>query len=103
MRNDPVDRVTDLRSTTAGDVATRHALRNPASDLALTDQSGEMVEGPVVGSFGVIGKTAARQLPALQMVAQAITADSFSRTRIVAAVAVGQVPVFLALHGLPPC
>ena len=57
-----------------------------------------MFERPVVGSFGIFGKDAGRQLAAAQVVLQAITTHPFARARLVGAVAEFPIAVFLAFH-----
>jgi hypothetical protein len=46
------------------------------SDLFLCNQPAEMLEGTVIRSFGIHGKTATRKLPALQVVLDALATDA---------------------------
>ena len=57
-----------------------------------------MLERPVVGPFRTIGKATARELAALQMVAKALAADPFARTRVVAAVTGCHIASLVAFH-----
>ena len=57
-----------------------------------------MFERPVPGFFGIIGKTAAGQLPALQVVAQTFAADAFSGAGVICAVTTIEIFFFTAFH-----
>jgi hypothetical protein len=72
------------------------------SNLFFFDQAGEMLKRTIVSSFGIPWKTAARQLAALQMILQTLTADAFSGTWFVAAIALLKVCFLLALHRSAP-
>jgi hypothetical protein len=61
-----------------------------------------MLEGSVVGLLGIPGKTAGGQLPAPQVVLQALATDPFLGAGIIAAVASLHVLLFSALHGGAP-
>jgi hypothetical protein len=50
-------------------------------------KAGKVLERTIVCPFGVSGKAAGRQLPAFEMVAQALTAIAFPWTRLITAVA----------------
>jgi hypothetical protein len=54
--------------------------------LVSGNQARKMLKGSVPGFFGIIGKTTTGQLPALQVIAQTLAADSFARTRIICAI-----------------
>ena len=47
-----------------------------------------MLKAPVPGLFGLIGKTAPRQLSHLEMIPYALTTDSLSRAGLIGTVAV---------------
>lgn len=68
-------------------------------NLLPAHQAGESLEGSVICFFHIRRKTAGGQLPAVQMVAQALTAIAFSGARFVGAVAIGHIPVLVAIHG----
>jgi hypothetical protein len=61
-------------------------------------EPGKMLKRPVVSALRFRGKTACRELPAIEMIAQAIAACAFSRTRFIAAIAVLHVLFLLAFH-----
>lgn len=73
-----------------------------SSDFLFFHETGEMLEGPIISSFSITGETTARQLAAFQMILQALTADTLSGTRIIAAVALLKILFFFALHRLSP-
>ena len=73
-----------------------------SSDFLFFHQTGEMVEGPIISSFGITGETTAWQLAAFQVILQALTADTLSGTRIIAAVALLKILFLFALHRLSP-
>jgi hypothetical protein len=58
-----------------------------------------MLERAVVGPFGVLGKTAGGELPALQVILKALAADALPGAGFIAAIAVLQILVFFAFHG----
>ncbi len=58
----------------------------------------EILERPVVGTFGIGRETARRQLAASQMICNTIAADSFSPAWLVGAVAFGQYRFFFTFH-----
>ncbi len=60
-----------------------------------------MFKGTVVGPLGVLREATAGKLTTLEMILEAITADALSRTGIVAAIALLEVLVLLAVHTLP--
>ena len=62
------------------------------------DEPCEMFKGAVIGRLGALWKTTAGQLPHLQVVADAVAADSLPRTRLIGTVARIQVCFFFALH-----
>jgi len=62
-------------------------------------QASEVLKRPVVGSFGIIWETACRQLTMAKVIAQAFTAGSLPRTRLVTAIACKKVLLFVAFHG----
>jgi hypothetical protein len=45
--------------------------------MTIDNQTGEMLKRTVIGSFGICGKTAGRELPAAQVVAQTLAAVAF--------------------------
>jgi hypothetical protein len=59
---------------------------------------GEGLEAAVVGSLDLVGEAAGGKLPGRQMIAQAITAGSFSAAAGIRAVAVLQISLFAAFH-----
>jgi len=61
-------------------------------------QPGKMLKRSIPRFFRIIGKTASRQLPHIQMIAYAITTVPFSRAWIIRAVTVLQVFFFIAFH-----
>jgi len=61
-----------------------------------------MLEGTVVGPLGVFGKTAGGELPALQMILQALAANPLPGAGFIAAIAALQVLVLFAFHGRIP-
>ena len=67
-------------------------------DAALRHEPGEMLEGPVVAALRIRRKTAGREFPAVQVVAQTIAACAFPRTRFITAVAVLSILRLLAFH-----
>jgi len=58
-----------------------------------------MLEGAVIGSFGVFREKAARQLPFFQVVGNAVAADSLAGAGFVGAAADPQVSFFFAVQG----
>ena len=68
------------------------------SDLFCRYQPGEMVERPVVGPFGIGGKATSRQLSALEVILDALTADPRPGTSVVAAGAFPLVLFLFAFH-----
>jgi hypothetical protein len=58
-----------------------------------------MVERPIVGPLGIIRKTAPGQLPAAQVILQAIAADALAAARLIGTVAEVSIAVGFALHG----
>jgi hypothetical protein len=57
-----------------------------------------MFEGPVIGSLRICRKKAGGHLPALQMIANAITAHSLFGTGVIGAIAVFQILFLLTIH-----
>ena len=57
-----------------------------------------MLKGPVVGSLRIIWKAAARKLPRIQVIPEALAAYTFPGTRIVTAVARLEVFLFFTFH-----
>ena len=57
-----------------------------------------MLKRPVVGPLRIIGKATAGELAALQMVAEALAADPFAGTRVVAAVTGCHIASLVAFH-----
>ncbi len=68
------------------------------SNFILIYQLSEFFKTPVICLFHIIGKTAGREFTRRQMKPQAFAADSFTRTRFIAAVAPCQVLNFFAIH-----
>lgn len=68
------------------------------SDALFADQIREMLKGSVIGSFGVLWEKAARQLPFLQVIGNAVAADSLAGAGFVGAAADFQVSFFFAVH-----
>jgi len=57
-----------------------------------------MLERPVVGPLGTCWEKAGGHLPAVQVIADAITADTLSGARFIAAIAVLHILVLLTIH-----
>ena len=57
-----------------------------------------MLEGSVPGLFGISREAASGQLPAFEMVTDAVTANAFARAGLIAAITGYKVFFFLALH-----
>jgi hypothetical protein len=57
-----------------------------------------MREAPIIRALCLLGKTASRQLSALQMIAEAIATDTLALTGIVGTVAGFQVSRLVAFH-----
>jgi len=68
------------------------------SNLLFLNQTSEVLERPVISSFGISRKATAWELASLQVILQTFTAEAFSGARFVAAVAALKVLFFLALH-----
>jgi hypothetical protein len=68
------------------------------SYLLCGDQLCEMLEGAVIGSFCAFREKAARQLPFLQVVGNAVAADSFAGAGFVGAAADVQIFIFFAVQ-----
>jgi hypothetical protein len=51
-------------------------------------QPGKMLEGTIIGSFGIIRKTTGRQFPAAEVISKAVAAGAFSGARFITAVTV---------------
>jgi len=68
----------------------------------LSHQLGKIFKGTVIGFFHPVRKTASGKLAHFQMIANAFTADPFSRTGFVGAIAIVKILFFLTLHNLPP-
>jgi hypothetical protein len=68
-------------------------------NLILIYQPGKCFEGSIIGSFHVGRKTTGGQLPAAQMVAQALTAISLSAAGFIGAIAIGHIRLLVAIHG----
>jgi hypothetical protein len=58
---------------------------------ALGHQLGKVGEGAVHGALGIIRKTTGRQLPVFQVIREALTASTFSRTRLKSTIAPFQI------------
>lgn len=71
-------------------------------NLLCRDEPGEVLEGAVVGSFGVRGKTASGELPAFEVILDAFAAKTVSGASFIAARAFGAVFFFLAFHFFTP-
>jgi len=59
---------------------------NKTSNFFVCDQPCKMFKRAVISPFGIIRETAGRKLPAFQMITDTFTADSLTRTRIIAAI-----------------
>jgi len=73
------------------------------SDSLPGDQIREMLKGAVIRSFGVLREKAARQLPFLQVIGNAVAADSLTAAGFVSAAAPFQVVFLFAVHRIDPC
>jgi len=62
------------------------------------NQAGKMGKRAIIRLFCIIGKTAAGKLAVFQVVAQAVTADAFTRTGFITAVAAFKVDVLFTFH-----
>ena len=62
------------------------------------NQTGKIDKRAIIRLFRLIGKTAARKLAVFQVIAQAVTADAFTRTGLITAVAAFKVDSLFALH-----
>jgi hypothetical protein len=58
-----------------------------------------VLEGSVVGLFGILREETSRQLPFREMIGDAVAADAFAVARFICAVARCQVFFFFAVHG----
>ena len=70
----------------------------PALDSFFSDQSCKMAKGTIERPFCIIGKAAAGKLPHLQMILNALAANPFSLTWVIAAVAVAQILILVTDH-----
>jgi hypothetical protein len=68
------------------------------SNAMLGYEPGEMLKRPVVSALRFRGETTCRELPAIEVIAQAIAACAFFQTRFIAAVAVLHVLFLLTFH-----
>ena len=66
-------------------------------------QAGKMIECSIIGAFSIIWKTACRQLPAAQMIAQTLTTISFARTGFITAVTFFKVFFSFTFHVILLC
>jgi len=71
-------------------------------DPLFDDTFGKVLEGSVVGSFGIFREKASRQLPFGKMIGDAVAADAFAAAWLIGAVALCQVFLFFAVHGFVP-
>jgi len=67
----------------------------------LPNQPGEVLEGAVVGRFGLGRETASRELAAYQVVGQAFAAEALSRAGVVGALAPLEVLFLATIHPGP--
>jgi hypothetical protein len=57
-----------------------------------------MFKGTVIGPFCILGKTTGGKLPALQMIANTVTADSLTGARVVTTATSVHIPFLFAFH-----
>jgi hypothetical protein len=57
-----------------------------------------MLKRPIIGSFGIVGEKTCRQLPAIEMITEAITTIPFAGTRLITAITRFQILLMLAFH-----
>lgn len=62
-----------------------------------------MLEGPVIGGFGILREGAGWELPHLQVIADAVAADAFPRAGRIGAVAVLHIAFLFTFHDLFLC
>jgi hypothetical protein len=67
-------------------------------DGSLGNQLGKAFKGTVVCPFDAVREAAGRQLPHRKMVTDAVAANAFARTRVIGAVAVLEILLFVAFH-----
>ncbi len=75
-----------------------HLFPSQHSHALLRNQACKMLERPVVGSFRVVGKAATGKLPAAEVIADAVAADSLARARFVTTIAPLPILLFFAFH-----
>ena len=68
-------------------------------DRPCIDELGKPLKAAIVGPFHIAWKTAGRKLSHLEVIMQAVTADTLVRTPRIAAVAPFQVSLLIAFHG----
>jgi hypothetical protein len=68
-------------------------------DPLFDDKFGKVLEGSVVGLFGILREETSRQLPFGKMIGDAVAADAFAAAGFIGAVARCQVLFFFAVHG----
>ena len=66
------------------------------------NQPSKMLERSVPGLFRILRKTAAGKLPAIKVIADTFTANTFPRAGLVAAITGFEVFFFLTLHWATP-
>ena len=67
-------------------------------NAALRHKPGKMLERPVIGPLGICREKAGGQLPAVQVITDALTAIALSGTGFIAAIAVLHILVLLTIH-----
>jgi hypothetical protein len=61
-----------------------------------------VLEGTVIGRLSFFVEATSGKLSHLEVISDALAADSFPRTRIIGALAPGQICFFVAFHRVPP-
>jgi len=61
-------------------------MKNEILHFLFLNQTCKMFKGAVISSFRIVGKAAARQLPAFEMITETFAADALTRTGIIATV-----------------
>jgi len=95
-------RLRQARNGGPGEKTIPRCLRRGRSFCARLDQTSEVLEGAVIGRLPFFVKAAPGKLSHLEVVGDALAADSFPRTWIIGALAPGQVLIFVTFHRVPP-
>jgi hypothetical protein len=69
-----------------------------ALNLTVLHQAHKMLEGTVIGRFGIFRKAAAGEFPGLQMISQTFATNPFAIAGIIGASALLEVFFFFAVH-----